>query len=105
MPRFFRRLAEGVLDEDDVRRRANELADCRCLKHSNLAAGMPRGWEAIAENVGYSSAGGSLFSVHQAFMRSSGHRSNILDGRWNVVGTGVATRGNVKYVVHVFARY
>src|SRR5215468_7209265 len=27
MRRFFRRLAEGVFDEDDVRRRANELAD------------------------------------------------------------------------------
>jgi phospholipase/carboxylesterase len=27
MPRFFRRLAEGVFDEDDVRRRAAELAD------------------------------------------------------------------------------
>jgi phospholipase/carboxylesterase len=27
MPRFFKRLAEGVFDEDDVRRRANELAD------------------------------------------------------------------------------
>jgi phospholipase/carboxylesterase len=27
MPRFFRRLAEGAFDEDDVRRRANELAD------------------------------------------------------------------------------
>jgi phospholipase/carboxylesterase len=27
MPRFFRRLAEGVFDEDDVHRRANELAD------------------------------------------------------------------------------
>jgi phospholipase/carboxylesterase len=27
MPRFFRRSAEGVFDEDDVRRRANELAD------------------------------------------------------------------------------
>lgn len=26
MPRFFRRLAEGVFDEDDVRRRADELA-------------------------------------------------------------------------------
>ena len=26
-PRFFRRLAEGVFDEQDVRRRANELAD------------------------------------------------------------------------------
>ncbi len=27
MPRFFRRLAEGVFDEQDVERRANELAD------------------------------------------------------------------------------
>jgi phospholipase/carboxylesterase len=27
MPRFFRRLAEGVFDEDDLRRRANDLAD------------------------------------------------------------------------------
>jgi phospholipase/carboxylesterase len=27
MPRFFRRLAEGVFDEDDVRSRAHELAD------------------------------------------------------------------------------
>ena len=27
MPRFFRRLAEGVFDEDDLRRRAHELAD------------------------------------------------------------------------------
>src|SRR5829696_2753648 len=27
MPRFFRRLTEGVFDEQDVRRRANELAD------------------------------------------------------------------------------
>jgi phospholipase/carboxylesterase len=27
MPRFFRRLAEGMFDEDDVRRRAHELAD------------------------------------------------------------------------------
>jgi phospholipase/carboxylesterase len=26
MPRFFRRLSEGVFDEDDVRRRADELA-------------------------------------------------------------------------------
>src|SRR3954465_7859918 len=27
MPRFFRRLAEGVFDEEDVRTRAHELAD------------------------------------------------------------------------------
>src|SRR5260370_5801989 len=27
MPRFFKRFREGMFDEDDVRRRANELAD------------------------------------------------------------------------------
>src|SRR3954452_10427095 len=27
MPRFFRRLSEGVFDEEDVRRRASEIAD------------------------------------------------------------------------------
>src|SRR5262249_25053796 len=27
MPRFFRRVAQGVFDEDDVRQRANDLAD------------------------------------------------------------------------------
>ena len=27
MPRFFRRLADGIFDEDDVRRRAGEVAD------------------------------------------------------------------------------
>jgi phospholipase/carboxylesterase len=27
MPRFFRRMAEGVFDEEDLRRRANDLAD------------------------------------------------------------------------------
>ena len=84
---------------------ANQLAQCRCLRHSNLASGMPRGWTAIAENVGYSVPGGKLHSVHRAFLRSNGHRNNILDTRWNVVGTGVAERGRTKYVVHVFARY
>jgi uncharacterized protein YkwD len=84
---------------------ANHLADCRCLAHSNLAAGMPRGWTAIAENVGYGTPGGNLVSIHRSFMRSSGHRGNVLDTRWNVVGTGVAARGRTKYVVHVYARY
>jgi phospholipase/carboxylesterase len=35
MPRFFRRLAEGVFDEDDVRRRANELADFVTNAHAH----------------------------------------------------------------------
>lgn len=39
MPRFFRRLAEGVFDEADVRRRANELADF--IAEARDAYGLP----------------------------------------------------------------
>lgn len=40
MPRFFRRLAEGVFDLEDLRKRANELADfiASAAKHYKLAA-------------------------------------------------------------------
>jgi phospholipase/carboxylesterase len=46
MPRFFRRLAEGVFDEDDVRRRAIELADFveDARKHYGLAAPIALGY-------------------------------------------------------------
>src|SRR5216110_54583 len=41
MPRFFRRLAEGVFDIEDLKLRANELADfvTAAAKRYNLAAG------------------------------------------------------------------
>ena len=41
MPRFFRRLAEGVFDEDDVRRRANELADFVVAARSRYGLAAP----------------------------------------------------------------
>jgi phospholipase/carboxylesterase len=41
MPRFFRRLAEGVFDEDDVRRRANELADFVAAARSRYGLSAP----------------------------------------------------------------
>src|SRR5277367_4652874 len=46
MPRFFRRLAEGVFDENDVRRRANELADfvADARKRYDLAAPIALGY-------------------------------------------------------------
>jgi phospholipase/carboxylesterase len=39
MPRFFRRLAEGVFDLEDLRRRTNELADfvAAAMRHYKLA--------------------------------------------------------------------
>lgn len=39
MPRFFRRLREGVFDEDDVRARANELANF--VAEARAAHGLP----------------------------------------------------------------
>jgi phospholipase/carboxylesterase len=41
MPRFFRRLAEGVFDEEDVRRRAHELADFIAGARERYAIGAP----------------------------------------------------------------
>jgi phospholipase/carboxylesterase len=46
MPRFFRRLSEGVFDEDDVRRRADELADFvdAAVKRYGIAAPVAVGY-------------------------------------------------------------
>jgi phospholipase/carboxylesterase len=46
MPRFFRRLAEGVFDEDDVRARAHELADFvgAARAHYGIAAPVALGY-------------------------------------------------------------
>jgi phospholipase/carboxylesterase len=41
MPRFFRRLAEGVFDLDDVRRRAGELAEFVAAARSEYALERP----------------------------------------------------------------
>jgi phospholipase/carboxylesterase len=46
MPRFFRRFAEGKFDEEDVRLRANELADfvVAARKHYGIAASIALGY-------------------------------------------------------------
>jgi uncharacterized protein YkwD len=54
------------------------------------AAGVP--YSAAAENIGWTA--GSLDptaaanAMHTSFMNSSGHRANVLDGRYNYVGVG-----------------
>jgi phospholipase/carboxylesterase len=46
MPRFFRRFAEGKFDENDVRSRANELADfiVEACRHYSIAAPIALGY-------------------------------------------------------------
>lgn len=53
----------------------------------------------LGENVGM---GGSVASIHQAFMNSAGHRENILDPGFNQVGIGVIVAGDTVFVTEDF---
>ena len=49
-------------------------------------------WRTYGENVAWGSGSlGSAGSIFKGWMNSSGHRSNILDGRFREVGIGAAT--------------
>jgi hypothetical protein len=66
-----------------------------------LQAAAGSGWEKLGENVG---RGGSVSSLHQAFLDSPGHKANIL-GDYNYVGIGTDTSENgVLYVTVVFMK-
>jgi len=81
---------------------AEHLARTGRLEHSNLSSGISYRWRALGENVG---VGSSIRSVHTSYMRSPGHRANILSNKFNYVGTGHATRGGRVYTVQVFMQY
>jgi uncharacterized protein YkwD len=87
---------------DKAQRWAEYLAGSGGLAHSDLPSGISYRWRSLAENVG---SGSSIGSVHQQYMNSSGHRANILNGRFNYIGTGYATGGGGVYTVQVFMQY
>lgn len=78
---------------------ADKLARDGRLSHSNLPDGITVRWCGLAENVGY---GGNAEIVQKAYMNSPGHRANILNTRWNGVGTGYAKKDGRVYTVQVF---
>jgi uncharacterized protein YkwD len=78
---------------------AEKLARDGRLSHSTLSSGAPSCWRSLGENVGY---GGSVAAVQDAYMRSTGHRNNILASKWNYVGVGYAKAGSRVYTVQVF---
>jgi phospholipase/carboxylesterase len=71
MPRFFRRLAEGIFDEEDLKRRAHELADFvgAAAQHYEFAAD-----EIVA--VGYSN--GANIAASLLLLRPETLRAAIL---------------------------
>lgn len=85
-------------------RQANRMAEAGYIFHTaDLGGRLSWGWWAWSENVGY---GPSVGWVHDAFMNSSLHSSNILRGSYNYVGVGVAYGADGKvYVSQVFGAW
>lgn len=78
---------------------ADKLAQDNRLSHSTLTSGLPSCWRGVGENVGY---GSSIPAVQSAYMKSTAHRANILNTKWDYVGVGSATRGSRVFTVQVF---
>jgi uncharacterized protein YkwD len=91
-----------------AREHAQRMADRGSLSHQfpgepalrDRIARTDLRFKAVAENVGYAN---SVERVHSTFMRSPGHRANILDPDYNAVGIGVVRRGDYLYVAQNFA--
>ncbi|MGH2736022.1 MAG: CAP domain-containing protein [Actinomycetota bacterium] len=56
-------------------------------------------WVALAENIG---VGGSVKSLHRAFMKSAGHRANILNSAYEFFGIGAIKKGKKIWITAVF---
>ncbi len=57
-------------------------------------------FDASAENVAF---GPTVAGINNDWMRSPGHRANILDPKYNAIGVAVARSGNELYAVADFA--
>lgn len=79
---------------------AKKMAQSGGLSHSNIGSLLPP-WSSAGENVG---VGGSVGSIFDALVGSSGHRSNML-GDFTHMGVGVyqASDGSL-WTAHVFTR-
>ncbi len=56
-------------------------------------------WNILGENVGY---GGSITSLHSAFMASPGHRANNLSKAYKRVGVGVVVKNGRIWITVIF---
>ena len=56
-------------------------------------------WNVAGENVG---AGGSMWALYEAFMKSDPHRDNILGRGFRRVGVGVYAHGGFLWVTLIF---
>ena len=89
--------------QSHARKHTADMIAANDLYHSSsgeLRGAAGSGWSKLGENVG---RGGSVSSLHRAFLDSPSHRANIL-GDYNYVGIGTGTRDGVLYVTVVFMK-
>jgi hypothetical protein len=83
----------------NARSHSGTMASQGTIFHNGaLANQVPGGWSALGENVGI---GGSVESLHAAFMNSPGHRANVL-GDYDRMGVGIVMSGATIFVTEVF---
>ncbi|HSL09739.1 MAG TPA: CAP domain-containing protein [Actinomycetota bacterium] len=97
----LRRLDVNVKLSGYAKRHSNEMADRRWLFHTNDLYSRVRAYRATAwgENVG---VGGTIGRVVKAWMRSSGHRANVLNGRFRKTGIGVVKRAGRVWITQIY---
>ena len=84
-----------------ARRHAWEMDKSNRLFHTegNKLGWRVTNWNALGENVG---VGGTVDSLHRAFMASPAHRANVLRSSYSHLGVGVHRDKNYIWVVMVF---
>ena len=81
-------------------RHSERMAERNTLYHNPNLGSEVRGWQVVGENVGQ---GGSVDTIHAAFMDSPAHRANILATDYTEIGVGTVTDDNgVLWVTQVF---
>lgn len=84
---------------EGARRHAERMAAEGKIFHNQNLGDVTDGWQLLGENVG---RGGNIETLHQAFMDSPGHRDNLLNPVYDLVGIGVVWSEGIPYVVEVF---
>ena len=102
LTRIAREHAAEMARADDA---GGRCGDGTTLHHrEHLDDGITAAWYTIRENVGCT-GGGSVDSLHKAFMNSPGHRANILASDVTFVGVGTWRSGDgTIWVTELFMR-
>ena len=73
---------------------SNKMAVQNRLYHSSMKDIMALGFSGVAENIAYGQR--SPEEVMKSWLKSPGHRSNILNSKFTEIGCGMSISGNGK---------